>query len=158
MIVQTQSQLKAVYKEHAETISGNCSCVLFLGGKEQSTLKEISEMLGRETIDTVNSSDTRGGQRSYGLNYQKLGKALMTPDELAVMDNGRCILQVQGVRPFFSDKYDITRHPRYKELADADPKNTFDVEGFLRRRLKTEPEDIFEVYEMDAPQELPGEG
>lgn len=158
VIVQTQSQLKAVYKEHAETISGNCSCVLFLGGKEQSTLKEISEMLGRETIDTVNSSDTRGGQRSYGLNYQKLGKALMTPDELAVMDNGRCILQVQGVRPFFSDKYDITRHPRYKELADADPKNTFDVEGFLRRRLKTEPEDIFEVYEMDAPQELPGEG
>ena len=111
VIVQTQSQLKAVYKDHAETIIGNCSCVLFLGGKEQSTLKEISSMLGKETIDTFNTSDTRGSQRSYGLNYQKLGKELMTPDELAVMDGGKCILQVQGVRPFFSDKFDITKHP-----------------------------------------------
>ena len=112
VIVQTQSQLKAVYKDHAETIIGNCSCVLFLGGKEQSTLKEISAMLGKETIDTFNTSDTRGSQRSYGLNYQKLGKELMTPDELAVMDGGKCILQVQGVRPFFSDKFDITKHPQ----------------------------------------------
>lgn len=151
VIVQTQSQLKAVYKEHAETISGNCSCVLFLGGKEQGTLKEISEALGKETIDAVNSSDTRGSQRSYGLNYQKLGKALMTPDELAVMDNGKCILQVQGVRPFFSDKYDITRHPQYRNLSDADPKNAFDVASFLKRRLKVRPEDEFEVWEMDVP-------
>ena len=151
VIVQTQSQLKAVYKDHAETISGNCSCVLFLGGKEQSTLKEISAMLGKETIDTYNTSDTRGTQRSYGLNYQKLGKELMTPDELAVMDGGKCILQVQGVRPFFSDKYDITQHPQYKYLSDADPKNTFDVAKFLKRRLKVRPEDEYEVYEMEAP-------
>ena len=151
VIVQTQSQLKAVYKDHAETIIGNCSCVLFLGGKEQSTLKEISAMLGKETIDTYNTSDTRGTQRSYGLNYQKLGKELMTPDELAVMDGGKCILQVQGVRPFFSDKYDITQHPQYKYLSDADPKNTFDVAKFLKRRLKVRPEDEYEVYEMEAP-------
>lgn len=150
VIVQTQSQLKAVYKEHAETITGNCSCVLFLGGKEQSTLKEISEILGKETIDTVNSSDTRGGQRSYGLNYQKLGKALMTPDELAVMDNGKCILQVQGIRPFFSDKFDITRHPQYRNLSDADPKNAFDVAGYLKGKLRLRPEDKFEVWELDA--------
>ncbi len=153
VIVQTQSQLKAVYKDHAETITGNCSCVLFLGGKEQSTLKEISSMLGKETIDSFSTSDTRGNQRSYGLNYQKLGKELMTPDELAVMDGGKCILQVQGVRPFFSDKFDITRHPQYKYLSDADPKNTFDVAGFLKRRLKVRPDDIFEVCELEAPSE-----
>ena len=151
VIVQTQSQLKAVYKDHAETIIGNCSCVLFLGGKEQSTLKEISAMLGKETIDTFNTSDTRGSQRSYGLNYQKLGKELMTPDELAVMDGGKCILQVQGVRPFFSDKFDITKHPQYKCLSDADPKNTFDVAKFVKRRLKVKPEDKFEVCELEAP-------
>lgn len=151
VIVQTQSQLKAVYKDHAETIIGNCSSVLFLGGKEQSTLKEISSMLGKETIDTFNTSDTRGSQRSYGLNYQKLGKELMTPDELAVMDGGKCILQVQGVRPFFSDKFDITKHPQYKYLSDANPKNTFDVAKFIKRRLKVKPEDEFEVYELDAP-------
>ena len=151
VIVQTQSQLKAVYKDHAETIIGNCSCVLFLGGKEQSTLKEISAMLGKETIDTFNTSDTRGSQRSYGLNYQKLGKELMTPDELAVMDGGKCILQVQGVRPFFSDKFDITKHPQYKYLSDADPKNTFDVAQFVKRRLKVKPEDKFEVCELEAP-------
>lgn len=151
VIVQTQSQLKAVYKDHAETIIGNCSCVLFLGGKEQSTLKEISAMLGKETIDTFNTSDTRGSQRSYGLNYQKLGKELMTPDELAVMDGGKCILQVQGVRPFFSDKFDITKHPQYKYLSDADPKNTFDVAKFVKRRLKVKPEDKFEVCELEAP-------
>lgn len=151
VIVQTQSQLKAVYKDHAETIIGNCSSVLFLGGKEQSTLKEISAMLGKETIDSFNTSDTRGSQRSYGTNFQKLGKELMTPDELAVMDGGKCILQVQGVRPFFSDKYDITKHPQYKHLSDADPKNTFDVAKFLKRRLKVRPEDEFEVCEIDAP-------
>ncbi len=151
VIVQTQSQLKAAYKDHAETIIGNCSCVLFLGGKEQSTLKEISAMLGKETIDTFNTSDTRGSQRSYGLNYQKLGKALMTPDELAVMDGGKCILQVQGVRPFFSDKFDITKHPQYKYLSDADPKNTFDVAKFVKCRLKVKPEDKFEVYELEVP-------
>ena len=151
VIVQTQSQLKAVYKDHAETIIGNCSCVLFLGGKEQSTLKEISAMLGKETIDTFNTSDTRGSQRSYGLNYQKLGKELMTPDELAVMDGGKCILQVQGVRPFFSDKFDITKHPQYKYLSDADPKNTFDVAKYVKRRLKVKPEDKYEVCELEAP-------
>ena len=155
VIVQTQSQLKAVYKDHAETIIGNCSSVLFLGGKEQSTLKEISSMLGKETIDSFNTSDTRGSQRSYGLNYQKLGKELMTPDELAVMDGGRCILQVQGVRPFFSDKYDITRHPQYRYLSDADPKNSFDVAKFLKHRLRVKPEDEFEVCEYEVP---PGTG
>ena len=155
VIVQTQSQLKAVYKDHAETIIGNCSSVLFLGGKEQSTLKEISAMLGKETIDSFNTSDTRGSQRSYGLNYQKLGKELMTPDELAVMDGGKCILQVQGVRPFFSDKYDITKHPQYKYLSDANPKNTFDVAEFLKHRLRVKPDDEFEVYEYEVP---PGTG
>ena len=155
VIVQTQSQLKAVYKDHAETIIGNCSCVLFLGGKEQSTLKEISATLGKETIDSFNTSDTRGSQRSYGLNYQKLGKELMTPDELAVMDGGKCILQVQGVRPFFSDKFDITRHPQYKYLSDADPKNTFDVAKFLKHRLKVRPDDEYEVFDPGTP---PGQG
>jgi len=150
VIVQTQSQLKAVYKDHAETISGNCSSVLFLGGKEQSTLKEISAMLGKETIDMYNTSVTKGNQESHGQNYQKLGKELMTPDEIAVMDNGKCILQVQGVRPFFSDKFDITKHPQYKYLSDADPKNLFDVEKFLKCRLRVRPEDAFEVYEMKA--------
>ena len=152
VIVQTQSQLKAVYKDHAETISGNCSSVLFLGGKEQSTLKEISAMLGKETIDLYNTSVTKGNQESHGQNFQKLGKELMTPDEIAVMDNGKCILQVQGVRPFFSEKFDITKHPQYKYLADADPKNTFDVAKFLKRRLRVGPEDVFEVYQMEAPQ------
>lgn len=152
VIVQTQSQLKAVYKDHAETISGNCSSVLFLGGKEQSTLKEISAILGKETIDLYNTSVTKGNQESHGQNFQKLGKELMTPDEIAVMDNGKCILQVQGVRPFFSDKFDITKHPQYKYLADADPKNTFDVAKFLKRRLRVRPEDVFEVYQMEVPQ------
>lgn len=151
VIVQTQSQLKAVYKDHAETIIGNCSCVLFLGGKEQSTLKEISAMLGKETIDTFNTSDTRGSQRSYGLNYQKLGKELMTPDELAVMDGGKCILQVQGVRPFFSDKFDITKHPQYRYLSDADKKNTFDITKYLKRRLKVKPNEEYEVFDPGIP-------
>jgi len=151
IVVQTQSQLKALYKDHAETIIGNCSCVLFLGGKERSTLKEISETLGKETIDMFNTSDTRGSQRSMGVNYQKLGKELMSTDELAVMDGGKCILQVQGVRPFFSDKYDITRHPQYKYLSDANPKNAFDIEKYLSHRLTVRPEDVFECCELDAP-------
>lgn len=151
IIVQTQSQLKAVYKDHAETIIGNCSCVLFLGGKERSTLKEISETLGKETIDMFNTSDTRGSQRSYGLNYQKLGKELMSTDELAVMDGGKCILQVQGVRPFFSDKYDITKHPQYKYLSDYDKKNWFDIGTYLKHRLKVKPDDEYEVCEVEAP-------
>ena len=151
IVVQTQSQLKAVYKDHAETIIGNCSCVLFLGGKERSTLKEISETLGKETIDLYNTSDTRGSQRSMGVNYQKLGKELMSTDELAVMDGGKCILQVQGVRPFFSDKFDITKHPQYKYLLDSSKKNYFDIAKFLARRLTVKPDDVFECYEMEAP-------
>ena len=151
IVVQTQSQLKAVYKDHAETIIGNCSCVLFLGGKEKSTLKEISETLGRETIDLFNTSDTRGSQRSMGISYQKLGKELMSQDELAVMDNGKCILQVQGVRPFFSDKFDITRHPQYKNLLDFSKKNAFDVKKYLSRYLTVQPNDTYECCELDAP-------
>ncbi len=151
IVVQTQSQLKAVYKDHAETIIGNCSCVLFLGGKERSTLKEISETLGKETIDLFNTSDTRGNQRSMGINYQKLGKELMSTDELAVMDNGKCILQVQGVRPFFSDKFDITRHPQYKNLLDSSKKNAFDVKKYLNRYLTVRPDDAYECCELDAP-------
>lgn len=151
IVVQTQSQLKAVYKDHAETIIGNCSCVLFLGGKERSTLKEISETLGKATIDSYNTSDTRGSQRSMGVNYQKLGRALMDVDELAVMDGGKCILQVQGVRPFFSDKFDITKHPQYKYLLDSSKKNYFDIAKFLARRLTVKPDDVFECYEIEAP-------
>ena len=156
IVVQTQSQLKAVYKDHAETIIGNCSCVLFLGGKEKSTLKELSETLGRETIDTFNTGESRGRETSHSLNYQKLGKALMDVDELAVMDGGKCILQVQGVRPFFSEKFDITKHPQYKYLSDYDQKNRFDVKKFLSRRLTVRPQDTFEPYEFDASSS-PGE-
>ena len=155
IVVQTQSQLKALYKDHAETIIGNCSCVLFLGGKERSTLKEISETLGKETIDLMNTSDTRGSQQSLGINYQKTGKELMSTDELAVMDGGKCILQVQGVRPFFSDKFDITKHPQYKYLSDYDKRNAFDIAQFLSRRLTVKPDDAFETYEYDAPNPAP---
>ena len=130
IILQSQSQLKTIYKDAADTIVGNCDTTLFLGGKEKSTLKEISELLGKETIDSFNQSENRGSQVSHGLNYQKLGKELMTQDEIAVMDGGKCILQLRGVRPFFSDKFDITKHPRYKYLADADKKNTFDIERY----------------------------
>ena len=149
IVVQTQSQLKAIYKEHAETIIGNCSCVLFLGGKEHSTLKEISEMLGKETIDLYNTSVTKGNQESHGQNFQKLGKDLMSPDELAVMDNSKCILQVQGIRPFFSDKYDITKHPQYKKLSDYNKKNRFDGKSYLAHRLKVQSEDQYEVFEVE---------
>ena len=131
IILQSQSQLKTIYKDAAETITGNCDTVLFLGGKESSTLKEISETLGKETIDLYNTSDTRGTSQSYGLNYQKTGKELMSRDELAVMDGNKCILQLRGVRPFLSNKYDITKHKRYKELADEDERNAFDVEKYV---------------------------
>ncbi len=136
IILQSKSQLKAIYKEQAETIEGNCDSTLFLGGKEKVTLKEMTELLGKETIDLYHTSDTRGTQRSYGLNYQKTGKELMSQDELAVMDGGKCILQVRGVRPFFSNKFDITKHKQYKNLSDFDPKNTFDIENYVKNRSK----------------------
>lgn len=150
IILQSQSQLKAIYKDNADTIIGNCDTTLFLGGKEKTTLKEISEILGKETIDSFNTSENRGREVSHGLNYQKLGKELMTQDEIAVMDGGKCILQLRGVRPFFSDKYDITRHPNYQYLSDADPKNAFDMEKHLRRRPAiVKPDEVFDYYETD---------
>ena len=150
IILQSQSQLKSIYKDAAETIIGNCDTTLFLGGKESSTLKEISETLGKETIDLFNTSDTRGQSRSYGLNYQKTGKELMTKDELAVMDGGKCILQLRGVRPFLSDKFDITRHKRYKELSDFSKKNAFDVEQYMRCQLRMKADDEVEVFEIEV--------
>ena len=151
IILQSQSQLKAIYKDNADTIVGNCDTTLFLGGKEKTTLKEISEILGKETIDSFNTSENRGREVSHGLNYQKLGKQLMTEDEIAVMDGGKCILQLRGVRPFFSDKFDITKHPKYKYLSDADPKNAFDMEKHLRRRPAiVKPDEVFDYYEIDA--------
>ena len=151
IILQSQSQLKAIYKDNADTISGNCDTTLFLGGKEKTTLKEMSELLGKETIDSFNTSETRGRELSHGLNYQKLGKQLMTEDEIAVMDGGKCILQVRGVRPFFSDKFDITKHPKYKYLSDADPKNAFDMEKHIKRRPAiVKPDEEFDVYEIDG--------
>ena len=153
IILQSQSQLKTIYKDAAETITGNCDTVLFLGGKESSTLKELSETLGKETIDLYNTSDTRGTSQSYGLNYQKTGKELMSRDELAVMDGNKCILQLRGVRPFFSNKYDITKHKRYKELADADKRNAFDVEKYLEHKLVFSQDTEFEVYEVNVTEE-----
>ena len=153
IILQSQSQLKTIYKDAAETITGNCDTVLFLGGKESSTLKEISETLGKETIDLYNISDTRGTSQSYGLNYQKTGKELMSRDELAVMDGNKCILQLRGVRPFLSNKYDITKHKRYKELADADKRNAFDVEKYLEHKLVFSQNTEFEVYEVNVTEE-----
>lgn len=152
LVVQAQSQLKAIYKEHADTIIGNCDTTLFLGGKEKTTLKEISEVLGKETIDSFNTSENRGRDVSHGLNYQKLGKELMSQDEIAVMDGGKCILQLRGVRPFFSDKFDITKHPKYKYLSDFDKKNTFDIEQFLKRQRRpavVKLDTVFDYYEID---------
>ena len=150
IILQSQSQLKTIYKDSADTIVGNCDSTLFLGGKEKSTLKEISELLGKETIDSYNRSENRGTQISHGLSYQKLGKELMTQDELAVMDGGKCIFMLRGVRPFFSDKYDLTKHPNYKYTADADPKNVFDMERYMKKqRAVVKPTDRFDVYEID---------
>ena len=161
IILQSQSQLKAIYRDNADTIVGNCDTMLFLGGKEKTTLKEISEILGKETIDSFNTSENRGKEISHGLNYQKLGKELMTQDEIATMDGGMCILQLRGVRPFFSKKYDITKHPRYKYLSDADKKNTFDVERYIRVQRKKKkhpsaviaPEEPFDLYEIELSDE-----
>lgn len=153
LVLQAQSQLKALYKDNADTIIGNCDSMVFLGGKEKTTLKNLSETLGKETIDMFNTSDTRGTQRSYGLNYQKLGKELMSMDELAVMDGGKCILQLRGVRPFLSDKYDITQHPNYKYLSDFDKRNTFNIEKYLSTKLKLKPDEVFDVYEIDLTDE-----
>jgi type IV secretion system protein VirD4 len=155
IVLQAQSQLKAIYKDNMDTIIGNCDSALFLGGKEKTTLKDLSEILGKETIDLFNESDTRGTQRTYGLNYQKLGKDLMSIDELEVMDGGKCILQLRGVRPFLSDKYDITKHPNYQYLSDFDKRNTFDIGKFLNTKLTVKPDDVFDVYEVggDTPDE-----
>ena len=151
IILQSQSQLKTIYKDAADTIVGNCDSTLFLGGKEKGTLKEISELLGKETIDSLSQSENRGAQTSHGLSYQKLGKELMTQDEIAVMDGGKCILQLRGVRPFFSDKYDLTKHPRYKYLSDADKKNVFDVERYMKHRPAiVKPDEPFDLYELKA--------
>ena len=150
LVLQAQSQLKALYKDNCDTIIGNCDSSIFLGGKEPTTLKELSAALGKETIDTFNTGESRGRERSHSLNYQKLGKELMSQDELAVLGGGKCILQLRGVRPFLSDKYDVTQHPNYKYLSDANPKNAFDVEKYLSTRLKLRPEEEFEVFEADV--------
>ena len=153
LVLQAQSQLKALYKDNADTITGNCDSMIFLGGKEKGTLKEIEEMLGKETIDSFNTGESRGKEVSHSLNYTKLGKPLMSMDELAVMNGNKCILQLRGVRPFLSDKYDITRHPNYRYLSDADPKNAFDIGKFLSCKLKVNPTDTFEVFETDTSEE-----
>ena len=149
LVLQAQSQLKALYKDNADTIIGNCDSSIFLGGKEPTTLKELSAALGKETIDTFNTGESRGRETSHSLNYQKLGKELMSQDELAVMDGGKCILQLRGVRPFLSDKYDITKHPNYKYLSDYDPRNAFDIEKYLSARLRPKPDEVYDVYELD---------
>ena len=153
LVLQAQSQLKALYKDHCDTIIGNMDSTIFLGGKERTTLKELSETLGKETIDTFNTGESRGREVSHSLNYQKLGKELMSIDELAVLDGGKCILQLRGVRPFLSNKYDITKHPNYKYLSDADPRNAFNIEKYLSTRLKPKPDEVYEVYHMDLSTE-----
>ena len=150
LVLQAQSQLKALYKDNADTIIGNMDSRIFLGGSEPTTLKELNQSLGKETIDTFNTGESRGREVSHSLNYQKLGKDLATIDELAVLDGGKCILQLRGVRPFMSNKYDITRHPNYKYLSDANPKNNFDIAKYLSTQLKTKPDDVYQVYEVDA--------
>jgi len=153
LVLQAQSQLKALYKDHCDTIIGNMDSTIFLGGKERTTLKELSETLGKETIDTFNTGESRGREVSHSLNYQKLGKELMSIDELAVLDGGKCILQLRGVRPFLSNKYDITKHPNYKYLSDADPRNAFSIEKYLSTRLKPKPDEIYDVYHVDLSTE-----
>ena len=159
IILQSKSQLKAIYKDNADTIEGNCDTTLFLGGKEKTTLKELAEVLGKETIDLYNTSDTRGTSQSYGLNYQKTGKELMSQDEIAVMDGGKCIMQLRGVRPFFSDKFDITKHKRYRELSDYDPKNAFDIEKYVKHlhHMKVTPntqvDEAFDCGEVNGQEE-----
>ena len=149
MILQTKSQLKAIYKDNADTIIGNCDSQIFLGGSEQTTLKDLNTTLGKETIDMFNTGESRGSNMSYNLNYQKLGKDLMSIDELAVMDGSKCIVQVRGVRPFMSDKYDITQHPNYRLTSDYDKRNHFDIERFLSHKLILRADDEYEVIEVD---------
>ena len=153
IVLQAQSQLKAIYKDNADTIVGNCDTLLFLGGKEKTTLKEMEELLGKETIDTFNTGENRGREVSHSLTDQKLGKSLMSMDELAVMDGGKCILQLRGVRPFLSDKYDITAHPNYRYLSDSDPRNAFNIEMFLHQQMKLRLEEEYQVMEMDVTEE-----
>ena len=150
LVLQTRSQLKAIYKDNADTIVGNMDSQIFLGGSEPTTLKDLSEMLGKETIDAFNTSDTRGNSPSYGTTFQKMGHELLSRDELAVLDGGKCILQLRGVRPFLSDKYDLTQHPNYKQTSDYDPKNTFDIEKYLNRKEKINPNDEFVVIDADS--------
>ena len=150
LVLQTKSQLKAIYKDNADTIIGNMDSQIFLGGSEPGTLKDLSEMLGKETIDSFNTSDTRGNSPSYGTTFQKMGHELLSRDELAVLDGGKCILQLRGVRPFLSDKYDLTQHPNYKLTSDYDPKNTFDIEKYLNRKTKIHPGDEFIVVDADS--------
>ena len=149
LVLQAQSQLKALYKDNADTIIGNMDSQIFLGGSENTTLKELAATLGKETIDIYNTSDTRGNSPSFGTSYQKTGHELMSRDELAVMDGGKCILQLRGVRPFLSNKYDLTQHPNYKLTGDYDKKNLFDIEKFLDRRLKLKPSDVYDVVDAD---------
>ena len=149
LVLQAQSQLKAIYKDNADTIIGNMDTSIFLGGKEPTTLKELSAALGKETIDTFNTGESRGREVSHSLNYQKLGKELMSQDELAVMDGGKCVLQLRGVRPFLSNKYDITKHPNYKYTSDFDKRNELDLERFLSHRLRLKPDEVCEVYEAN---------
>ncbi|MBR5090684.1 MAG: type IV secretory system conjugative DNA transfer family protein [Ruminiclostridium sp.] len=153
IILQAQSQLKAIYKDNADTIVGNCDTMLFLGGKEKGTLKELSEVLGKETIDLYNTGESRGKEVSHSLNYQKTGKELMSMDELSVLDGSKCILQLRGVRPFLSNKYDLTKHPKFGLTSDSDEKNLFDVEKFLAHKLRVQPEDTVEVYDCDETEE-----
>jgi len=153
LVLQAQSQLKAIYKDSADTIIGNMDSRIFLGGAEPTTLKELNASLGKETIDSFNTGESRGREVSHSLNYQKLGKELMSIDELAVLDGGKCILQLRGVRPFLSSKYDITKHPNYKYLSDADERNTFNIERFLSTQLKPKPDEVYDVYEVDVSDE-----
>ena len=151
LVLQAQSQLKAIYKDNADTIIGNCDSRVFLGGSEPTTLKELSAALGKETIDSYNTGISKGSQESHSQNFQKLGHELASVDELAVLDGGKCILQLRGVRPFLSDKYDLTRHPNYRYTADADPKNVFDMERYMKKqRAVVKPTDTFDVYEIKA--------
>ena len=150
LVLQARSQLKAIYKDNADTIIGNMDSQIFLGGSEPTTLKDLSEMLGKETIDAFNTSDTRGNSPSYGTTFQKMGHELLSRDELAVLDGGKCILQLRGVRPFLSDKYDLTQHPNYKLTSDYDPKNALDIEKFLNRKEKIHPDDTFIMVDADS--------
>ena len=148
LVLQAKSQLKAIYKDNADTIVGNMDTQIFLGGTEQTTLKELNQFLGKETIDTYNTGESRGREQSHSLNYQKMGKDLMAVDELAVMDGSKCIVQLRGVRPFRSDKYDLTQHPQYRYTADYDKKNLFDIEKYVKRKMKLKPNDVYEVVEV----------